>query len=73
MAKSIKINKISRDERIQEEWDLAHLDLDHTSQDLVINNPFDNMTDYDVAHPDEHLLSLMMRPEYFGWTCKKLF
>lgn len=55
----------------QEEWDLIHLELDH--RNIKIDNPFDHLTHHELSHPDEHLLSLLMKPEYFGWTCKTLF
>lgn len=54
----------------KEQWELAHLQLGY---DIVPGlSPFDKLTDYDISHPDEHLLSIMMNPDYFGWTCSKI-
>jgi len=51
-----------------EEW----LNLGDTTK-LEIVNPFAMRTEEDIEKPIDHLLALMRRPEYFGFTCKWLF
>ncbi len=50
-----------------EEW----LNLGDTSQ-LEIVNPFSIRTQDEINNPHIHLLSLMRKPDYFGFTCKWL-
>jgi hypothetical protein len=58
---------------LKERWELAHLKLDEQDFRSLAPSPFENLCEYDLIHPDEHLLSVMMDPDNFGWTCSKLF
>jgi hypothetical protein len=55
----------------QEQWDFPHLDIDENS--VIDKTPFSDLSEENLRHPDAHLLSIMMQPDYFGWTCSKLF
>lgn len=52
----------------QEQWDFAHLQLEAPPE--LLDNPFSHS---DFVRPDQQLLEVMMNPDYFGWTCTKLF
>lgn len=40
---------------------------------IVTKNPFENLTDFEIANPHIHLLDMMRKPENFGFTCSLLF
>ena len=45
--------------------DLKSLNIDH--------NPMVGRSEFDIEHPDLHLLRLLRNPKYFGSSCKLLF
>lgn len=53
------------EEIIENEW----LNLGDTP-DIETINPFSNRTAEDIENPHLHVLGLMRRPEYLGFTCK---
>lgn len=60
---------MNNDRRVQELLDHAWLGLGDTSR-IQTTNPFFDRSQFDIENPHLHLLGMMRKPEYFGFTCK---
>ena len=54
-------------------YDDAWLGLGDLSKIEISDNPMVNRSEYDIEHPDLHLLRLIANPRNLGSTCKILF
>lgn len=60
------------DDWVREYAENRWLGLGDTTK-IEVANPFDLRTQFDIENPHIHLLDLMRRPEYFGYTVRTLF
>ena len=54
-------------------FDDAWLGLGDLDQIILDHNPMIHRTEFDIEHPDFHLMKLLRNPQYIGTTCKLLF
>ena len=54
-------------------FDDAWLGLGDLDQIILDHNPMIHRTEFDIEHPDFHLMKLLRNTQYIGTTCKLLF
>jgi hypothetical protein len=69
---SLDASKLRAQRIAEEQYELAHLNLEDEIFDGNLEDPFEGMTDHDFKNPGPYLMGLLMNPDYFGWTCKHL-
>jgi len=66
-------SKLTKEEDIQKYINNYWLGLGDTSKLIILNNPLLNRTDDEIERPDLHTIAIMRNPDYFSFTCKRLF